>query len=248
MIASISGIRRSGNHAIAMWLLSHLDCCEYYNNHILNGKRTPSIYYKINGLLLNLTNPSDHSDNDKVVPTSAIYGLENFEIDKIKNFDTECKILIVRDPVNNLASILKHKGKLVNLDEFRKLWRSYAAAGDEFVKVIYDKWFCNHQYRRSIEKKLGLEEDDSKLNKVHSMGGGSSFDKVEFQNNAQQMDVLKRWWHFRKDDKFLDIINDKELLRLREQIFGKLPANLRHRLRNRKPLTDEELTEKYDLK
>lgn len=259
MIISISGIRRSGNHAIAMWLIEHSDSCEFYNNFRItpriNKPPNREIYFKLDHLLLELKATrqygTEHNDNDTLHMEDTYYGLENHEIEEIhtvsNNLYTDHKVLILRDPINNLASILRNRSTLVPLHKFRSLWKSYAT-DESLVKVIYDKWFINSEYRRDIEKILGIPENDNGMERIHHMGGGSSFDGQSLQRNAQEMKVLKRWWDYRLDDKFLDIINDKELLEIRQEIFGKLPANLRHRLRTRKRLTDEELITKHNLK
>jgi hypothetical protein len=83
-----------------------------------------------------------------------------------------------------------------------KGWTRYARAvkalldkmdSRPIVPILFDPWFEDPQYRRSIERKLLLEESDEGLQVVTNYGRGSSFDLRDFQGKAQQMDVLNRW-------------------------------------------------------
>lgn len=273
MIITINGLRRSGNHAMALWILNHFKGgISYYNSY--NGKNTnPSqLFYGTGDQILELKHESrsdfvrnripekikakhrevnkrkkfidqiffdSSSKNKKYCEASGIkiYGIENESVENILSFSEELKadktILIIRDPINNLASLMKHRGVLLPTHKFVPLWNDYAYNWNNpnIVTIIYDKWFVNSDYRRLIESKLGLIETDNGLNDVHPTGMGSSFDGMEYQGKAQEMNVLKRWWGYRKNEEYLKVLNDSDLLKIREDIFGPLPVNLRKRIR-----------------
>lgn len=265
MITTISGIRRSGNHAIGLWLIGHFESCEYIHNYgnVVMAKNIPKnkknkpitgikeFYYKVNGLMLELKTNSNHSDNHLITTNNILYGIENNTIDRIIEITNKVKakqkILIIRDPINNLASLLKHKASLLSLSQFRTLWKSYANADSSFIKIIYDNWFSDSEYRRQLENILNLNKSDDGLEKIHYMGSGSSFDGQDFQHDAQKMNVLNRWEQYYDDELYLDIINDPELLGIREKIFGPLPEKLINVLSVRRSFNNKKLIERHNL-
>ena len=293
---TISGIRRSGNHAIATWLIYHFENIRFFNNYKAKRQRMSDAkernpeglvrpqaqkrpnrpnrpqnlsnrnkriktgakrqrdvfrnnghryegYIKSDGKLLSLGNKnSDHSQNLEYEFTNEIYGLENYYPHEIEPVSSELspdhKIMIIRDPINNLASLMKYRSKLLDISQFKDIWCSYAAEAldqnSEYVIIMYDRWFTSSEYRREIESTLGLEHNDDGINKVHSTGNGSSFDNMSMQNDAQNMNVLERWKEFKDDEDFLEIINNEEMLDLRKKTFGDLPSELDNTLNQSK--------------
>ena len=73
-----------------------------------------------------------------------------------------------------------------------------------------------------LAEKMGLSFHDQTVNKVSGYGTGSSFDKLDFQGQANKMDVLNRWKHYSKDTFYNDIFSDRELVALSDAIFGKI--------------------------
>lgn len=293
MKISICGIRRSGNHAIATWLLHHFNgSTEYYNNYASNytAKRNREIYINNDGMLLKLQPIDAHDtycDNNKIDVDNIIYGYENITIDEInkksKEYPVDYNIIIIRDPINNLASLMKHANKsrnskndetlkikkqneenikkgiqtragvnsfekssmmmlhrkrtlmsyaagaLIQYQKFIPLWKDYVNnfdKNDKNILIIYDRWFSDSGYRREIEKKLKLLPNDKGLNKIHGTANGSSFDNMKFQDKAQKMDVINRWKEFVDNEKYLKLLNDEEMLILREKKFGPLPFTI----------------------
>lgn len=251
MILAISGIRRSGNHAISMWIINHFNSTKFYSDYTFpkyrettpHDKEPPEVHYfekyvKTNEMLLQLGSPHStiHSDNAKFMCDNTLYGLENYyphEIQKFNDLNFDKKILVIRDPINNLSSIIKNEVPIINLRHYSKIWKSYALEfmndNKEFVKIIYEKWFSDYKYRREIEKELGIGINDDGLNRIHNAGGGSSFDYISKQGNAQSMSINDRWMHCKTNNRYLKTLNDKELLEMRYEIYGELPNLLARR-------------------
>jgi len=120
-----------------------------------------------------------------------------------KFFDNDNKqIVIIRNPWNNMASEIQwyYNGRNYNVPQNKliELWNEYYdyfinKKDDKFVFIIYDKWFIDEEYRKSISEKIGLSFSDENLNLIEKTGNGSSFTKRLYDGHAQQMNVLNRY-------------------------------------------------------
>jgi hypothetical protein len=151
-------------------------------------------------------------------------------------------LLILRDPFNLFASRLKREENqisnlhLLTVDSERKtlikLWKSHAKIfanetclpEEKLILVNYNRWFSEKDYRKELAEKLNLEFNDSTINEVLPIGGGSSFDGLEKNNSAENMKVLERWTHYKDNELFVEIFKDNELLELSQKIFGEIPG------------------------
>jgi len=234
----IFGIRRSGNHAIINWLryksygsLIHFNDCHIQNNHtndrnifFYNNKKHIFSIIRLNNnkrkniKLDNLIKKKEHTDFC-IISYENKYVNSKFNDNVYSDFKKD--IIILRDPYNLLASILKHPKLHLNIKEFQELWMHYAEKFIEtnnFIKINYNNWFTNNKYRNDISKKLNLNTNDEGKNIVSHHGSGSSFDKQNFNQKAQQMDVLNRWRVFQKDKVFLSYLN-KDIINLSQKLF-----------------------------
>lgn len=77
-----------------------------------------------------------------------------------------------------------------------------------FTHIYYNDFFSDETYRRNICQQLGGTYNEEKLEKVTPQGGFSTFDKDEYQNNAQDMqEVLNRYNKWDESDKeYLDML------------------------------------------
>jgi len=152
-------------------------------------------------------------------------------------------VLVLRDPFNYFSSRLKLEEiglynaniriKLTN-KESRKmlmdLWIRYAKeylGETNFLKnkkviINFNKWAQDKSYRKGLAKKLGLKFDDVMMNKVTKAGPGSSFDRLQYANDAGKMKVLDRWKVFVDNPFYREIFRNKEIIRLSRKIFGEL--------------------------
>lgn len=143
-------------------------------------------------------------------------------------------VLILRDPFNLLASRLKSNFTKVKArnQTFTELWISYAKeflGETEYLKhnkicINYNRWFQDIDYRKQLASQLKSKFSDKGINQISGIGKGSSFDNLDFQGKAFQMDVFNRWRNFSADQSFLNQLNDRELLEYSKQIFGHIPG------------------------
>jgi len=104
------------------------------------------------------------------------------------------------------------------------------------INIRYRSWVKSNKYRKKIAKRIGIGTADKGLLFVPKNGGGSSFDKLKFNNDAQKMDVFNRWeLFFRRKrpavhEKYLDMImKNEELIRLSKEIYPGLTARVLER-------------------
>jgi len=127
------------------------------------------------------------------------YYLNQYGMSKFSN--QEYNILLYRSCFNHLSSILNHYGLWhLACKDFIEMSTQYEleAMGvtnriPDKVVVLYDKWFSDVDYRKSISARLGLEHTDKLLNKIWRIGSTFATSKSEFQGKAQNMDVLNRY-------------------------------------------------------
>jgi hypothetical protein len=91
------------------------------------------------------------------------------------------------------------------------------------IKINYNKWCVDQQYRKDLAKQFDLEFTDKGFNKMSHFGEGSSFDKLAYVNKASQMGVLQRWKQYAKNKAYLDFLcRNPQLELLTTKVFGKL--------------------------
>jgi hypothetical protein len=230
------GMARSGNHAVINWILQKHDNPIFLNNR--NDVNSPF-------LKLHQNNYDDEQimltqDYNLMVISSEFDSLEKYlklkwelknESKKIIPMNDILHIFIVRDPFNLFASRMSHVrpyAHIKNIKKFCEEWKTYAR---EFLGITnyipnklpisYNKWFSNKRYRRKLTKTIGGSDVDS-VNNITSYGNGSSFDKMKFNGKANQMKVLERWKHYARNELFLEMLEDKELMKLSNKIFGNI--------------------------
>lgn len=223
------GLRRSGNHAIINWLMPMLGKNVYHINDVHPYKDNLCRLYKNCKMIKDKPNDAD----------SVIVSYENVNLSEPwTTMDIESDqiihMLLLRDPYNTLASIFNNSIAVKNPNfrvpqyNFKEMWHNYAKEfigntnylPDDTIKVNFNKWFVNKQYREEITKSAGLEINDSNINKMSDYGGGSSFDLMKYNGRAQSMDVLTRWTKFRNSQRYWREL--KGFQKFSEEIFGKI--------------------------
>ncbi|MBC8123313.1 MAG: hypothetical protein H7Y22_15935 [Gemmatimonadaceae bacterium] len=142
-------------------------------------------------------------------------------------------ILLLRDPFNWAASFMQKSQSPGDSEIWADQWQEYA---DEFVgktsylpnalKVNYNRWFLDKKYRQSISAQLGLNFTDAGLEVVTQHAGGSSFDQAQYNQRAQQMQVMERWKHFKDDERFVNsFMKRPDIVELAQTLFD-LPPEL----------------------
>jgi hypothetical protein len=221
----VTGIRRSGNHAIQLWLTGLFEHVIKFNYTFwLNPQKIEEIKAIYDPDIAVILGTEQH--------TNLVFHKPRLVIP-----NNTKQIIILRNILNNIASFAPFGGKaLFETDVFLDLWASYA---DEFlgntnilpdkVPVNFDSWFAEETYRRDLADRVGGTFSDSKLNEIDTNWGKSSFDRMEYQGRAQELKVLDRWRVFLEHPGFLKLVNSLKQHRaidLYTQIYGNLPEEL----------------------
>ena len=132
-------------------------------------------------------------------------------------------IIVIRDIYNMLASMLRWEKERNGIIGRHESIRSTKIRLDRWVNfadevlsptfnhtdILFNKWFTDDAYRESICLELGLEFTDKGKQAVAGHGGGSSFDRREFNGKADQMDVLNRYKSYADDPLFNSLISEE---------------------------------------
>ena len=172
--------------------------------------------------------------------------LNGYEDIYFGDFLVKFSILILRDPFNYFASKLKamsipnQRAKRAfkipltpdSKGYLQELWKDYAREylDGNHMNISYNKWFSDESYRKDLSEKLFLEYNEDSLDEVSKYWRGSSFDKMEYDGKASDMDVLNRYTHYLDNHFYMSIFEDKEILDLSEEIFGEIPKDLKDKL------------------
>lgn len=106
------------------------------------------------------------------------------------------------------------------------LWKEYAEEylgetnflGADKIVISYNRWVTDVEYRKMLSEKMGLHFSDKGLNSFW----GVPFEGCLDNKNDQKLKVLERWKYYRENDYYNSIFEDKELMRLTNEIFGKI--------------------------
>ena len=133
-------------------------------------------------------------------------------------------IVLLRDPFNLFASLLKAGCFSRRLDEFPGIYARHAEAflrGREtgLIGVNYNEWFQHAHYRISIARRLGFDTDGAPYDDIPSNGGGSSFSGRAYRGKASQMDVSGRWKRALLHPHFQRLVEAPEVRDAAEAIF-----------------------------
>lgn len=184
----------------------------------------------------------------KVEKDLLMYSFEDITADdpRLKLFDEnhdeyvgvsqkKIDLLVLRDPWNLFASMLKRgifkrdeKDKIKYTNLFKNYAREFINSSHNrnvnLVCANYNQWFADADYRVELAKKLGFTVSKKPYEKISNRGGGSSFDRLEYNSEASSMKVLERWKIFQDDEFYQEIFADQELRELSEKIFGDITA------------------------
>lgn len=173
-----------------------------------------------------------------------IFSLEDWTIDQIKQGEIEEKhdewygqrlnmisVLVLRDPFNLVASNLScHQYSTPTsevLPKMCKIWKNHArefvgqtSFFSNCVKVNFNKWHTDKDYRLELMEELDIRLDDSPYQRIPDFGGGSSFSGKEKQGKASELKITERWKHYKDVPEFKSLLKDDELMELFREIFG----------------------------
>jgi len=231
----VTGMRRSGNHAVINWIVSQIpgdklffndvDIFDPLNRNCLVGFQKENKNGRYNLLIYSFEDRILNSvADDNVYPQKKAY----------KHLVEErLDIIIIRDPFNLFASRRKLKSQFERKTTYisglsaPQLWVTYA---NEFlgetkylknkkIAINYNRWCSSKNYRSKIADSLGIVFTDYGFGKVTKFGGGSSFDAINYDGQASKMETRKRWEKFKYDYSYARNFRDYKILNLSEKIF-----------------------------
>lgn len=233
------GFRRSGNNAISQWLMSMVDQPYWITNN--NSANLPLKMTKYN---LVGEPPKSLTHKDKYVFKYGLMAYEDLELTKFTKLDLRhmskdiTHIYTLRDPYNMVASRLElqntanSKGRGITPGAFPTLktrlgwWCEYAEdylrCNSYSIGILYNSWVRSEEYRRSISYILGLTYQDHTINTVTSEAGGSSFDRLNYQDKAGEMQTSERWMKFKDNPDYINLFTPR-VSRLADLIFNMKP-------------------------
>lgn len=118
---------------------------------------------------------------------------------------------------------------------YAMIWKQYAEQvlgdadhlGYSNIGISYDRWFKDKTYREAVVDdinntfgwSLDASAGESILSKVNKSAGGSSFDGLTFDGQAQKMKVLDRWRDYANDE-LLTKLYTPEIEALNRRLIG----------------------------
>ena len=143
-----------------------------------------------------------------------------------------CKsILVLRDPFNLCASLLRSGYFSRGLDELPALYCNHAEAflrGDRahVVGLNYNQWVRDRAYRISAARRLGFETDGSPYDSIPANGGGSSFSGQSYSGKASQMNLFGRWHPMVASEEFCRLVCAPQVHEVAMTIFPALASEV----------------------
>lgn len=236
------GVRRSGNHGLLNWLIGNLSGKVIHINALPHSDLTPEMYEE-NSRKTDDENPRENNpryplpDSIELEYSEGVWvnfhhadwlilSLESVKVRQLKgqltlfSERTRCKsILLLRDPLNNAASMYKNKRSRGSSDENSQssvghvlvCWEQHA---EEMVnphsfwttRVLFNRWTIDRDFRDHIMSDLGLTNTDSGFGKI-SGHGRSSFDQN--QDHAGNLDLEGRYRSMISDQVFFNSVANK---------------------------------------
>jgi hypothetical protein len=244
------GLKRSGNNAMIMYMSGHFNPKKIFlvvpntdfDFQSRTGKWGPFTFSE----RLDLLEKAAPGETKYFMTTTENYDLAEIrrrDDDKKYSFNKHRKwyvrkygvthfaraaysVPLLRSPHNNLASIMEKGWSGRHAPDFAEKWVMYAkeVIGETNylngkVPCLFDKWFSSLEYREEFCANLGLDHNDSGLNDIRH-GRQSSFDGAKYRKEAQKMKVLDRWKLYRKNEEYLEVLRNEELIDLTERLFG----------------------------
>jgi hypothetical protein len=231
----VHGTSRSGHHAVANWIYRQSPGYKCYINDanldrdpfLSNGRgenRLDDIEKEKKEMIVCCF---EDKDFDKIYSDYFLEHKSNWFGDSEQFFNT----LVIRDPFNHFASkatynrsrLHRHKSQSFATRMWKQHAKEYLGYTNYLPKnkicINFNKWVEDKEYRKNIAEQIGLNFTDEGREDVVAAGGGSSFNGMDFDGKASEMDVNIRWRHSIKDPYFFKYF-DEEVLELSARIWG----------------------------
>lgn len=193
-IIQVTGLQRSGNHAIILWMRSLFESAKFENNrpHAVLGDpeevaRIPA--EQESALIISFEDDTRHfQPGSQSLEDIVLLGPQDVAPLPVTT------LYILRDPYNNWASreVAQERQGLTGLHDlaaFTANWLYIAGkhAEDPTQVILYSRWMKDADYRRAICARLGGVYSEETLDIVPHQGSGSTFDKVERRPSYRQI-------------------------------------------------------------
>jgi len=211
----VYGLRRSGNHYIISTLI------QKFNNwvHINDTKLCYDKYIEYKNIEKD-KNSSDTKYTGFNGVDCVIISMENKnmekdynEINKLRQTEDCSVILLLRTPYSHFSSVWQlYKKEKKTLQTIIELWKIYAnyfinSSDDYIVKILYDTFSTDNDYRHYIFNQLGIEYSNinEKFKIRHQRSSFKDANKTRQVYNTIDNCI------FNEDEEFLKLAKDKEV-------------------------------------
>ncbi len=228
----VLGMRRSGNHAVIMWMMRAARAGAPDAEHVfLNNCKISENAYRLQADF----RPPEYSDdeyrrirerrNRAYLPTDfLVRSFEDYDLSQFRAPENEAHYgralrrlcaVIIRDPLNLFASRLKAgyvgaKSPLSLMDLYLDHASTLLKTAEEFP-ILYNQWLVSESYRDDLLARLHLSGADLPSDKAESFGPGSSFTGRGAELDKKQL--LRRWEAYRDDPWFKrEILGNSDLM------------------------------------
>jgi hypothetical protein len=210
-------MKRAGNHAVIDWLIRNSGFLSFHHLNNCTPRKAPYA-----GALSLFTGEEHHrrdaAFDPATLPPAEIVVASYEDLDLGQWIEGAPKhrlawphrqpldIYIERSFLNWLPSyfrLWRNRGLKAPLDlcakafpAIRKWNRNHAlcAAGPEGIyRIDFDRWGAEPSHRHEILSRLGFANLADDVSRVAPTGGGSSFDGLAFDGEAEAMPVRERW-------------------------------------------------------
>jgi hypothetical protein len=251
----IAALRRSGSHAVVQWLLRQLPGRGAFLDNCRPGENPYTSCYLPDSVGVGVDLAAERAAG-QTPPAPKDFLLYNYESKSLAEVFSEVAeaahdgwvgasarrfdLLVLRDPWNNLASLLRWARGDVHPIAFDSVaaaacrFRDYAreALGEtrtlrhQPTFVSFNRWVAERPYREALAARLGVPFTDAGADEVARWGPtawGDSFDGMAYDGRARDMALGERF-RWAAGDPFYRNLFDAELVELSERIFGVIPG------------------------
>lgn len=233
----IAGLQRNGNHAVINWIIRQSGPDVLFFNDVEPECPFDDPYLHSSSSSKNTDGRYDcviYSYEDRLLDLIChknYYPQKNiFNINAEKRID----VIILRNPFNAIASRMKHttvssyRSAYISGLNITQLWTTYAheylghtrKLNNTKIVINYDLWCKSKDYRKKLASLLDLNFTDAGFNEIKTFGSGSSFDKINYNERANEMKTDQRWKYYSDNEEYKDLFKDKTLIKLTNEIFS----------------------------
>lgn len=206
----LHGMKRSGNHALVLWLLPQING-SFVNNAIPVGPILRGVAVMPDPMPFDAWRVA-RAELQGRCEGNVLVGLEDHGLSVSPLLEGDVRVrrlLVLRRPEQMFSSRLRHSSRVSMvafprennqiMQRVASLWKEHARCflglEDTYpgrIAISFESWATDRKYRLAICDALGLCFDDKAFGMVGNEGGGSSFDGMSYQGRGHQMNVLDR--------------------------------------------------------